>query len=404
MGFFCFKGENIMGKSDDIIKVLSFYMRVNTLKDKIVDEKNSYSIADHLFGSMILGTAIDSEFKEAKELSKIYRMIFLNDFNEQYSDYDYETLKLGRQYKKEIFEIENTNSNEGKLVSKYKILDLLLTKLIREKDGKIDNYQLIKEGSSTISSLCNKEATKCEEIFKFYYFNFRLKNKVRSAWDNNHWNVKSNRIEKISEHVIGTFGLALVMSSEFNYNIDIDKVLEMLVIHEIGETIIGDITPFDGITPEEKKEIEHKAMIDVLGNLIDKDSLLSLLYEFDEQKTPEAKFAHYCDKIEADLQAKVYQDKGLQRSLDDQENNCVFKSPKVQKMLGDGASTAFDIWYEWDKSIYEGDKDFPEFSSMLKIVKMCNLMNLLIDKNKEIEEVEETTSKKRFMQLIRRKK
>lgn len=393
-----------MGKADDIIKVLSFYMRANTLKDKIVDEKNNYSVADHLFGSMILGTAIDSEFKEAKDLSKIYRMLFLNEFNEQYPDYDFETLKSENQYKKEIFEMENTNSNDGKLVSKYKILDLLLTKLIREKDSKIDNSQLIKEGSSTISSLCNKDAKECEEIFNFYYLNFRLKNKVRTGWDNNHWNVKSNRIERISEHVIGTFGLALVMTSEFNYNIDIDKVLKMLVIHEIGETIIGDITPFDGITPEEKKEIEHKAMIDVIGDLIDKDSLLSLLYEFDDRKTPEAKFAHYCDKIEADLQAKIYQDKGMHHSLDEQKNNCVFKNPKAQRMLGEGASTAFDIWYEWDKSIYEGDKDFPEFSDMLKIVRMCNLMNLLIDKNNEIEEVEETTSKRKFMQLIRRKK
>ena len=200
--------------------------------------------------------------------------------------------------------------------------------------------------------------------------------------------------------------MALVIASEFNYNIDIDKVLKMLVIHEIGETIIGDITPFDGITPEEKKEIEHKAMNDVLGKLIDKNFLLSLLYEFDEQKTPEAKFAHYCDKIEADLQAKIYQDKGLHHSLDDQKNNCVFKSPKVQKMLEEGASNAFDIWYEWDKSIYEQDKDFPEFSDMLKIVKMCNLMNLVINKKEHIDEekIEDTNPKKKFMQLLRRKK
>ena len=36
-----------------------------------------------------------------------------------------------------------------------------------------------------------------------------------------------------------------------------------------------------------------------------------VLYEFDEQETPEARCSHYCDKIEADLQAKIYQDKGM---------------------------------------------------------------------------------------------
>ena len=85
----------------------------------------------------------------------------------------------------------------------------------------------------------------------------------------------------------------------------------MLTIHETGETLIGDITPFDGITPEKKKEIEHKAMRDALGNLKEKDSLLSLLFEFDEHETLESKYAFYCDKIEADLQSRIYLDKGL---------------------------------------------------------------------------------------------
>jgi len=34
----------------------------------------------------------------------------------------------------------------------------------------------------------------------------------------------------------------------------------MLIIHEIGEVLIGDITPFDNITPEQKQRVEHQAM------------------------------------------------------------------------------------------------------------------------------------------------
>ncbi len=68
-------------------------------------------------------------------------------------------------------------------------------------------------------------------------------------------------------------------------SIDVDKELKMLVIHETRETLIGDITPFDGITAEKKKEIEHQAMRNSLGNLKEKDSLLALLYEFDETKS-----------------------------------------------------------------------------------------------------------------------
>ena len=383
-----------MEKLDEIRKSLNFYVCSNELKNKIIDEPNNYSVADHLFGSMILATAIDSEFKEANNLSKIYRMLLLSEFKEannlskiyrmsllsefsiSYPNYDFENLKLGKQYTKEILESRDMNTENGKLVFKYKMLDLLLTKLIREKESNITPSELIKEGSTIISSLCGKQPYECEEIFKFYYLNFRLKNRVRTGWDSKHWNVKSDRIETISEHVVGTIGLAMVLNSEFEYNFDTDKELKMLVIHETGETLIGDITPFDGITPEKKKEIEHQAMRDALGNLKEKDSLLNLLFEFDEQETPEAKCSHYCDKIEADLQAKIYQDKGMHHSLDDQKNNVVFNSSKVQQMVKDGAKDAFDIWYEWDKTIYTGDNQFPEFANILKIARENNLLYL----------------------------
>ena len=383
-----------MEKLDEIRKTLNFYVCSNELKNKIIDEPNNYSVADHLFGSMILATAIDSEFKEANNLSKIYRMLLLSEFKEannlskiyrmlllsefsiSYPNYDFENLKLGKQYTKEILESRDMNTENGKLVFKYKMLDLLLTKLIGEKESNITPSELIKEGSTIISLLCGKQPYECEEIFKFYYLNFRLKNKVRTGWDSKHWNVKSDRIETISEHVVGTIGLAMVLNSEFEYNFDTDKELKMLVIHETGETLIGDITPFDGITPEKKKEIEHQAMRDALGNLKEKDSLLNLLFEFDEQETPEAKCSHYCDKIEADLQAKIYQDKGMHHSLDDQKNNVVFNSSKVQQMVKDGAKDAFDIWYEWDKTIYTGDNQFPEFANILKIARENNLLYL----------------------------
>ena len=169
-----------MEKLDEIRKTLNFYVCSNELKNKIIDEPNNYSVADHLFGSMILATAIDSEFKEANNLSKIYRMLLLSEFSISYPNYDFENLKLGKQYTKEILESRDMNTENGKLVFKYKMLDLLLTKLIREKESNITPSELINEGSTIISSLCGKQPYECEEIFKFYYLNFRLKNKVRT--------------------------------------------------------------------------------------------------------------------------------------------------------------------------------------------------------------------------------
>lgn len=385
-----------MEKIDEIRKTLNFYVYSNELKNKIIDEPNNYSVADFLFGSMILATAIDSEFKETSNLSKIYRMLFLSEFSRLHPDYDFENLKLGKQYAKELLEVRNKKTNDSKLVYKYKTLELLLTKLIKEKENNIPKSDLIKIGSNIISSLYNREPSECEEIFKFYYLNFRLKDKVRTGWDSKHWNVKSKRIETVSEHIVGTIGLAIGSNSEFEYNIDNDKILKMLVIHEIGETLIGDITPFDGITPEQKKEIEHKAMRTALGNLKEKDSMLSLLFEFDDEKTPEAIVSHYDDKMEADLQSKIYLEKGMHHSLDDQKNNVVFNSSKVQQMVKNGAKDAFDIWYEWDKHIYANDKRFPEYENMLKIAKVNDLLLL----NKIIKDrINPTSEEHSFLSL-----
>lgn len=205
-----------------------------------------------------------------------------------------------------------------------------------------------------------KQEEKLNDAMRFYLLATQLKYKIRSGWDENHWNISKERIESIAEHVYGTCILAISIDSEFKTNLDINKVIKMLVIHELGEVVIGDITPFDNITPEEKMEKEHEAIKEVLGNLIKKDEFYSLLLEFDDKKTKEAIFAHHCDKLEADIQAKVYQDMGCHNSLNEQENNVVFKSQRVQKMVKDGAKTAFDIWYEWDKSLYLDDKTFAD--------------------------------------------
>ena len=208
-----------------------------------------------------------------------------------------------------------------------------------------------------------------KNAIKFYLLATKLKYKIRRGWDKNHWNINSDRIESIAEHVYGTCILAISLNSQFCLNLDMEKVLTMLTIHEIGEVLIGDITPFDKTSQIEKEEIEHIAMIEVLGDLYTKDYLYSLLLEFDEHKTKESNFAYLCDKLEADIQAKVYQDKGYQHTLDEQDNNVVFKNPKIQDMIDNGATTAFDIWYEWDKDKY---KDNEIFKKTLKYIKDNN--------------------------------
>ena len=187
---------------------------------------------------------------------------------------------------------------------------------------------------------------KIKKAMKFYLMATKLKYKIRSGWDKDGWNITADRVESIAEHVYGATILAISIDSEFDFNIDLNKVIKMLVLHEIGEVIIGDITPFDGVN--NKDIIEHEAWNILLDGLVKKEEIYSLLIEFDSRNTNESKFAYLCDKLEADLQSKVYQDMGYQRELNDQENNKCFKYERIQNIIKNGANTAFDVWYSYD--------------------------------------------------------
>lgn len=200
----------------------------------------------------------------------------------------------------------------------------------------------------------NKE----KNVIDYYVLCNKLKNVVRTGWKE--WNVSKDRLESVAEHVYGVQMLALAMYSEYQYDIDIRKVLLMLSVHELEEIVIGDLTLFD-IDIEEKKKIGHQAMEKVLSHLNIKDNLKNIILEFDERKTAEAKFAFFCDKLEADLQAKIY-DEGNYVDLSNQENNIAIKSKEVTDLLDKGLSFG-EMWLSFSRNRYNYDVNFQKVSN-----------------------------------------
>lgn len=136
----------------------------------------------------------------------------------------------------------------------------------------------------------NKE----ERVLNYYVLCNNLKDVIRTGWKN--WNVKRDRLESVAEHVYGVQMLAIAMKSEYSYDIDIMKVILMLAVHELGETVIGDLTQFD-ISKEEKEIIEHEAVSKILSEIPDGKEIENLFLEFDSHSTKEAMFAYMCDKL-----------------------------------------------------------------------------------------------------------
>lgn len=217
---------------------------------------------------------------------------------------------------------------------------------------------------------------KIGNAMRFYLLTATLKDKIRSGWDDEHWNISKERRESVAEHVYGVCNLAIALASEFKFEIDLLKVLKMLIIHELGEVVIGDITPFDNVSSEEKKSREQDAVVKVASHLFKRDEIIQLWIEFENKWSNDALFAYHCDKLEADLQAKVYQDMGCQNPLDEQENNVVLNSDRVKQIIQGGAETAFDVWYEYDKQIYGNTSVFKQ---MLDYANEHNLMDVLDD-------------------------
>ncbi len=200
--------------------------------------------------------------------------------------------------------------------------------------------------------------TKEQNVINYYVICNRLKNVIRTGWKN--WNVQRERIESVAEHIFGVQMLAIAMKSEYQYDVDIMKVIFMLAVHELGETVIGDLTQFE-ISKVEKEKMEHEAVSSILGGLLDGKQIEQLFLEFDSHNTKESMFAYQCDKLECDLQSKLYDEEGCV-DLNNQEDNDTMKNARVQELLKTGASWS-TMWLQFGQQVYPYDDNFMAVSN-----------------------------------------
>lgn len=199
--------------------------------------------------------------------------------------------------------------------------------------------------------------SKEENVIKYYVMCNKLKNVIRTGWKN--WNVERERVESVAEHIFGVQMLAIAMKSEYEYDIDIMKVVFMLAVHELGEIVIGDLTMFE-ISKEEKAKREKEAVHKILCGLLDGKEIENLFTEFDSHSTKEAMFAYQCDKLECDLQSKLYDEEGCV-DLNKQEGNDLLENELVKKLLSEEKSWS-GMWLRFGQTVYPYDDNFKDVS------------------------------------------
>ena len=199
---------------------------------------------------------------------------------------------------------------------------------------------------------------RAKTVVDYYVLCNRLKNVIRTGWKD--WGVSRERVESVAEHIYGVQMLAVAMWAEYKYDIEIQKVLSMLAIHELEETVIGDLTMFQ-IDKDKKAELGHKAVNEILSKLALGYNLEELVLEFDERKTAEAMFAYQCDKLECDLQCRIYDEEGCV-DLNQQQNNKTAQDKAVKELLNSGMSWS-QMWLKFGQDRYPYDANFMAVSN-----------------------------------------
>lgn len=194
------------------------------------------------------------------------------------------------------------------------------------------------------------EKQEMDNVLDFYYEVAQLKEKLRQGWL--YWNVSGTRIESIAEHIYGAQMLAVAIYSECNVSVDILKVMTMLALHETEEVKIGDITPIDNVPEKDKLFLGDKAVNEIFKNLKQSKVFVDIITEFNKGKSPEAKFAFLCDKLDCILQIKKYSDEG--KCFIANAATKVLNDNRVKAIIEDGATTVYDIFAANDRKMYVG--------------------------------------------------
>lgn len=107
-----------------------------------------------------------------------------------------------------------------------------------------------------------------------------------------------DRQENSAEHSWQIALLAASLETYASAPVNIHRVIEMLLVHDVGEIDTGDTIVYAEEGAAERKLAEAKVVERIFGLLPEaqRDGFMGLWREFEEGKTPEARFAHAADR------------------------------------------------------------------------------------------------------------
>lgn len=145
----------------------------------------------------------------------------------------------------------------------------------------------------------------------FFHLIERLKTTKREGW--RRFGING---ESISDHMYRMSIMTMMAPPSLSSKLDIPRCTKMALIHDMAESLVGDITPVDThITKAEKARREGAVMDYITETLLGKvpggalsgADIKSVFQEYEDDVTPEAHFVHDIDKMELLLQMVEYE-------------------------------------------------------------------------------------------------
>ncbi|XP_023020433.1 5'-deoxynucleotidase HDDC2 [Leptinotarsa decemlineata] len=176
------------------------------------------------------------------------------------------------------------------------------------------------------------ESLNPEEVLKFLDLVTNLKHFSRRGWAV--CEIKNH--EQIAGHMYAMGIMTFLLGDDSK--LDRFKCLQLALVHDLAECIVGDITPHDNISEDTKHAMEDEAMKELTTHVGSKiGSLIYNLYkEYEAKETPEAKFVKDLDRFDLLFTAAHYEKrddtpKKLQEFFDSTEGK--FQHPFIQELV-----------------------------------------------------------------------
>lgn len=127
----------------------------------------------------------------------------------------------------------------------------------------------------------------------------RMKRVKRNGW------VK-RRVAEPESDAEHSYSLAMLVMLFAPSTLDRQKCLQLALVHDLPEVFCGDFVPGE-ISEADKAKLEHSAMTKVAEE-IGLPLLSDLFDEYEECKTPEARFVWILDRLDNVFTARFYED------------------------------------------------------------------------------------------------